>query len=197
MPHHLKPSAIILAAGFSERFGYPKAFLRFNNQQTFLDKLVEQYKKAGIKQILFVINEQSLAFAATEKINLPDGIKIIINEHPEYERFYSIMLGVKALSNSSCCFIQNVDSPFINAELLIQMVNYRNYVDYFVPVCRGRRGHPVLINKKIIEHIGSCKNHDQNLRNLLSKFKRGEVEIGDDGFLRNINAPEDYDRFFY
>lgn len=197
MSNQPNTSAIILAAGFSERFGFPKAFLKFNDHQTFLDRLVEQYHLAGIEQILFVINEQSLAFARDETINLPDGIKIIINEHPEYERFYSIMLGVQALSNSSCCFIQNVDSPFINADMLNQMLTNRDDSDYVVPVFQGRGGHPVLLYKKVMSHIKSLTNHDKILRDLLRDFRRGEVEIGDDGFLRNINAPEDYDRFFY
>jgi len=191
-----KTSAIILAAGLSERFGYPKVFLKFNEQNTFLDRIVEQYKKAGIEQVIIVINKNSLASSVDHNIPLPAGIKVEINKHPEHERFYSIMLGIRKIADVEFCFIQNVDNPFVDQNLLLRMLQIKDSADYIVPVYQGRGGHPILINRRIIDHLRSIHDHNQNLRDLLKHFHRGVLKCEDEKILYNINLPEDYHECF-
>ena len=109
---------------------------------------------------------------------------------------FCLDLSLAELSDTDFCFMQNVDSPFINKELL--SVLYQNRIDtgYVVPTYKDKGGHPILLNRKIIDKIVSIKEYDLNLKDVLSVFERKNVTVEDKGILLNINSKENYLQFF-
>ena len=53
-----KIGLLILAGGMSERMKYPKPWLPFNEVQSFLDKIVDEYNEFGVDQTVLVMNEK-------------------------------------------------------------------------------------------------------------------------------------------
>lgn len=187
-------STIILSSGLSERMGQPKALLQWNESTIFLEKIIHEYSNAGCNRIVCIINRFIEPFC--KKLNVPNNVKFIVNEYPTWGRFYSIRLASKEVKDSHFTFIQNVDNPFVNVEIIEKLYTKRNQEAWCSPVYNEKSGHPVLLPRFIIEKISRIKSNDYTLQAILEPFKRINVEMDTDIILRNINTPEDYARFF-
>lgn len=183
-------SAIILSAGLSSRFQYPKALLPFDEKQNFLQKIIEEYSLFGVDEIAVVLNA-ALKEKVEEFISCEPKVKIVINDLHTASRFYSVQLGLQNI-HSSYCFLHNIDNPFVNKKLLTSLAANKNEHGYTVPVYQGKGGHPVLISQKIIKHICNNKNNEANLREVLNLFDRKELQVSQSTVLANINTVEDY-----
>lgn len=188
-------NAIILAGGKSERMDYPKPYLVYNNT-TFIAKIISEYEKIGCSKVIVVINKDFYVSTWTNYLKTLSGkAEFLVNHFPKLERFYSVKLGIEAVQkNCDYCFIQNIDNPFVDQELLTTLIENRNENGFTLPVYQGKGGHPVLVSKKIIEYINERESIDLNLKNVLHLFDRREVKVNREDILFNINTPEDYNR---
>ncbi len=187
--------ALILAGGYSERMNFPKAFLDYKGK-TFLHSLAELYYKAGIKNIVAVMNSNYCKDEWRRFIKpVSRYCTVIKNNHPEKGRFHSIKLGINKMKGAGYCFIQNVDNPFVSKEIVSLLLDNRMDNGYSVPVFSQKGGHPVLVSKRIIEKINSSPDKDLNLRKMLDDFERNEVQVNDKRVLWNINTMADYKKY--
>ena len=182
---------VILSAGESSRMNTPKSFLKYDLNRRFIDKIIDEYKNIRINKIVVVVNKRDF-----DKLNLQDNISVCINEHLEYERFYSIKLGLEKIEDCDFCYIQNIDNPFVNDVILRNLYFKRNINGSTVPVYNERGGHPVLIGQDVINRIRKTNGSILNFKELLSEFPCNRIEIDDESILRNINSPEDYKKYF-
>ena len=186
---------LILAGGKSERMVYPKAYLLYEGK-TFLKKIVEEYYDAGVKNIIVVLNETfSIGEWGNYITQINPKITIIKNPTPELGRFHSVKLGINKIQGLDFCFIQNIDNPLVNNMVIKSLMESGNPEGYTSPVFNGRSGHPVLISKKIIQHLNNLPDGNQNLRTVLSEFPKLEVEAKNSDILLNINTIDDYKKF--
>jgi CTP:molybdopterin cytidylyltransferase MocA len=189
-----KFSAIILSSGLSERMGISKPLLKWDEETTFLQKIVEEYSKAGCSEIFCTVNKVNETFC--KQMDFPCEVKFILNEYPEIGRFYSIRLASQFAKESEFCFIQNIDNPFVRFEIIKKLYENRNSQSWCSPVYQNNGGHPVLLSKTIFEKISEISENDFTLHDILSQFARKNVEINSDTILRNINTPEEYQEYF-
>jgi molybdenum cofactor cytidylyltransferase len=191
-----KPSCIILAAGNSKRMGIPKSFLRFNEELTFIEHIIDVYNFLGKMKVLLVVNPTFYKDSSRFRINLPASCKIVLNAHPEFGRLYSLKLGLTNVGVKSPVFIQNVDNPFVSKETLLVLQESLPGFEVVVPKINGSTGHPVLIGLQVQKAILSSVDHNLNLRDLLKSFSFTPVRVEDPGVLVNINTKEDYLKYF-
>jgi len=185
---------VVLAAGRSERMKEMKAFLPFDDNTRFIEKIISTYSGWGCKEIVVVTNpEAHKRMQQTGIVSSP--ISLVINEHMEFERFYSVKLGLDTI-RSSYCFIQNVDNPFIDVQILDLLYDNRSDEEYISPVFANRGGHPVLLNREIINRICNWKANSVNFKEVLGTMECRNVEMTDDRVLININNQEEYQRYF-
>jgi molybdenum cofactor cytidylyltransferase len=90
-----------------------------------------------------------------------------------------------------------VDLPLVNlntVQILLDVAQQKNN-PITVPVCSGKRGHPVLYNSEALKKILEMKP-TETAKQLLQYFaeKISQVEIQDPAVLIDIDTPEDYDR---
>jgi molybdenum cofactor cytidylyltransferase len=191
-----KTGVLILAGGKSERMLFPKAFLMWKGK-TFLKRIVDTYEEAGIGNRCVVLNAGFCTPEWAEYIS-PVRLRVTLvkNQHPERGRFYSLKRGIKKMPDPDFCFIQNVDNPFVDPELIRNLIEHRNPDGFTSPAYNGKRGHPVLISKKILQYIDLLEEDDITLRDVLSGFPVVEVEAGNEQILMNINTPADYEKCF-
>jgi molybdenum cofactor cytidylyltransferase len=191
-----KYSAIILSAGNSSRMGVPKFSLRFDKTTTFLENLINQYNAFGCEEIIVVLNPDGVVALEQLKIRLSSNTKVIINNHPEWERFYSMKLGARNLEETNSVFVSNIDNPFVNQSLLISLSEGSNEVDYVYPAHNGRGGHPFLLSVKVVTDLISEEKDQIHLKEFLSKYTKKSVDVDDDKILLNINTEDEYKRIF-
>jgi len=182
--------ALILAAGRSQRMGMPKMLLPFGKNKSFLDVIVEGYRSIGCKRIVVVVNERDRPLLDK---NVRDAeFKVVVNSYPERERFFSIRLGMESMKSMDAVFLHNVDNPFVDSKLLLNMQKALREDEYVVPVFKGEGGHPILLSKNIIQHIAHYPDTSINFKKLLSEFVRTDVATGNKKILININTPDQY-----
>ena len=182
-------SALILAAGKSQRMGKDKASLLLNSGETFALHLVEQYTRLGCSPLLMVVNNA----ADLSRID-PGKVKFILNQNLEKGRSWSVMLGLKQIPAGHACFIQNVDNPITDPALLWQMCDALSPEKYIVPTFGGKGGHPVLLGSRVVEELRK-KDIIINLREELENYPRVEIPARDGTIHLNINTPEDFAMF--
>ncbi len=188
-PDHI--AVVILTAGRSERMGTDKAFLMLDNNRTFLGNLIETYRNWGCREIVLVTNTR---LESKIKKAFPDT-RVVVNNHLDYGRFYSVWLGFNTLESPEYCFVQNIDNPLTEQELLDLLYLNREFDSTVVPVFKGRGGHPVLAGKKVIEVLMQHEKMDDNLRGFLYSLKVKRVETDIANVLTNINDRSEYDNF--
>ncbi len=189
-------SVVILAAGKSERIGFPKLSLKFDECFTFLECIVNEYIKSKCAEIAIVVNEKGKSYLVNNKITFPACVKVVMNEHPEWHRFYSLKLGVKSLIENLPVFIHNVDNPFVNQEILNELLLNEEKADYIIPEYKGRGGHPVLISDNIVNDIDTIKENKLHLKEFLNQYTKLKIPVKDDKVLVNINTLDEYKRHF-
>lgn len=187
-----KCSVIVLAGGKSERMKFPKAYLDMMGE-LFIEKIIRVYFEAGISDIIVVMNEQFCSGKwAKYFAKISSNIILVKNNQPELERFNSLKLGIQKMEHRNDCFIQPVDNPFIDVNILETLWNNKLIDGFVSPVFNGKGGHPVLLSNKIIKEINAIEENDKILKDVLNSFRRIEVEMENDHVLRNINTQEDY-----
>lgn len=191
-----RTSAVILSAGKSRRMGSPKLLLPFDANQTFVEHIVEMFRKAGVSDIVVVTNPSDRIEISTANFELGKNTGFTENEDWRSGRISSIKKGLKEISaKANYCFIHNVDIPNICPELISSLGKARLEADYIVPKTDNHGGHPILINKKLMQVIKAETEDDANLRLILSPYKKKYIATECSGISQNINTPEDYSEF--
>jgi molybdenum cofactor cytidylyltransferase len=189
-------SVIVLAGGNSNRMKQSKAFLEFDYHVTFLEKIVNEYLKAGLEKIVLVINPYSLNTENIQKLSqLEKKITIIYNQNQKNGRLYSLKLGLSILNESENCFIQNIDNPFVSLNLIKAMIPLIKSETYISPIYKGKGGHPVLISNSISKYILEMKGCSFTLRDILEKFNKITTP-SNESVIININTDKDYKKYF-
>ena len=188
-------SCIILSAGSSVRMGENKALLKFDANQTFLQKITETYLQAGIEQVIVVVNSALFKLIIASNFILPEKLLLEINDKPELGRFYSLQTGIKQLKPGKSCFFQNIDNPYTSEKLLRELIIHKDEADLLMPVFQKKSGHPVLISQSVIKEIIKMRDSDLRIDLFLKRFEIKKIETSDPNILVNINSPEEYLQF--
>jgi molybdenum cofactor cytidylyltransferase len=189
-------SALILAAGKSERMNRHKFMLGFGNGKVFLEQLAAVYAGFGCREIVMVLNPEGMELCQKSGLALPPQAALVVNKSPELGRLGSIKAGMAAFSKPLPVFIQNVDSPFVNEELLAALLNGFDGCDYLLPRFGDKGGHPVLVSPQIARAVLIETDNDVPLKNFLKPYYGKTLEWPGHEIFININSPEDYEAYF-
>lgn len=195
MGRNSKFSVLILCGGHSHRMGKFKGALQFDEGRSFLKKILETYKAFGIQEIILVVNEKFAEVVREETEKEPGLCSLVINRFPEKGRMYSVQLGISVANETHGLFIQNIDNPFVDPEILERMAECYDEFTYVKPIYNTQSGHPVLIGSHLLKRkqVFSKKN---TLRDWLHEFDPILCQVNNPGILININDPDDYRKHF-
>lgn len=188
-------SVIILAAGNSSRMGFPKLALKYSDSKTFIEHIANEYDRFGCTEIILVVNVGNFKYFKDNMLQLPKRIEVVVNDHPEWHRFYSLKKGIQALRKKTMVFMHNVDNPFVSQDTLDLLIKYSKNADYISPEFKGRGGHPVLLSEKIVSDILKSNKDQVHLKEFINQFQRRKVEVPDENILVNINDKKEYIKF--
>lgn len=181
---------IILAGGHSSRMRFPKCFLQANGS-TLLRDVHDCYD--GIASTRIIILNAEFASGRWQQIyhTTCSGLPVVLNLSPEYGRSHSLRLGLQRMRDVDYCFIQDIDNPALK-EVNEQLAEAALTGGYVVPRFEGRRGHPVLLSRKLIDDFLAEENREIILRDFLRKYPCQVIDVNDPLVLLNLNTPEDY-----
>lgn len=188
-------STIILAAGKSSRMGVPKWSLAYDAQSTFLQHIIEVCHHAGSQEIIVILNANDEIHFRDKFPELPSYVKIVINRNPDWERYYSLKLGIDNLSAPNTVLMCPIDNPAIEIPLIHTLFNAQDDSYYVYPTFKNKGGHPILLSQKLVEKIKQSNENTLHLKTFLESHTLKAVEVESENILLNINNFIDYEEF--
>lgn len=186
--------ALILAAGKSRRMGKPKMLLPFEGK-TIIEKVVQNALNSQVDNTLVVLGANSKRIQA--KIS-KSPVHVTLN--PQYAKgmLSSVQWGFQhVLQTAEAVVVLLGDQPSIPPSVIDKIIAaYRkSRKGIVVPIYKGRRGHPVLIDTKYREEIQKL-DPEKGLRSLVYSHAEDirEVEASTSSVLKDIDFEEDYRR---
>ena len=184
--------AVILAAGESKRMNTPKMLLPFMGK-TIIETVVNNALNSEIKNIMVVMGSSHIEIAdAVSSYN----VDMCFNKNFRDGMLSSVKCGIRSIPDDfTAAVVMQGDQPMIPPEIINNLVNSWRSSGYgiIIPVFEGKRGHPILIDRKYKVEIEKLTG-DEGLHALPSKFRDDvlEIEMNTPGILRDIDTREDY-----
>lgn len=172
-------SAIILAAGKSERMGKPKLLLPVKGKPMFVHP-IERAIEAELAPV-FIIGGQYFDLVK-EAMPRNGHIKAIFN--PDYAKGLSTSLqkGINAVKNSSdATMVFLGDQPLIPPNVVQELIqNFKLYRHKRIKIVRprygGRHGHPILFSSELFSEFEGLSG-DQGGKSIIKRYKEYVREI--------------------
>ena len=190
-------TAIVLAAGKSERIGRPKPLLPTSDGIPFLAAILDTMTSTAVDEVRVVVGH-----AAEQVIDLGGLVRHVIVHNRDFERgmLSSVQEGVRALPSGTTAFlIWPVDHPLVQADTVERIIaawKERN-APVVVPVYQGKRGHPTLFSAKLGAELLRAPA-EEGARAVVHAHEKQlvEVEVDDPGILTDIDTPQAYRKAF-
>ena len=184
-------TAVLLAAGSSQRMGRPKQLLPVNGRAA-VRYCAETILAAGLRDIVVVTGAN-----ARETEAALDGLPVrsARNPDPNSDMAGSVRTGLNAVDPSSrFVLICLADHPLVTADTIRRALteSARHPVKIIIPCYQGRRGHPTLFPRSIINEVDAGKN----LRDLINIHAAHvhPIDVDDEGVMLDMDTEEDYEK---
>jgi molybdenum cofactor cytidylyltransferase len=144
-------SAILLAAGKSERMGAFKPLLPFGRTNV-IRSCIQHLREAGVEDIVVVLGHRAVELRQT----LSDlRLGFVTNPDSTSEMSASITCGIRGLPpETRAALIVLTDQPAVPPEVIRAIVSEWAFGNQLVvPEFKGRGGHPVLIDLRFREEL--------------------------------------------
>ncbi len=187
-------SAVVLAAGMSQRMGRPKQLLRMDGK-TILERTLENVRGSAVNEIILVLG---FAADAVEREVSLEGIRVVRNDAYQQGMGASLRMGLEAVScETDAALIVLADQPFVQPSTLDQLMECHRLSkpQIVIPMYRGFRGNPVLLDRSVFPEVRQlsgdvgCRaifgSHTENIRKL---------PVEDAGILLDIDSGEDFQK---
>jgi molybdenum cofactor cytidylyltransferase len=184
--------AIILAAGESKRMGFPKMLLTFNGR-TMIENIIANISESKVDKIMVVLG----AYRETLVEHIGKlAVRYCYNDNYREGMLSSVQCGFKNLpSDYKAVLVFQGDQPLITPNVINTVIETYLSSDkgIVIPAYKGRRGHPILINRKYNNKIQKL-SPIKGLRSLAYKFPGDvqEVDTDESGILRDFDTYEEY-----
>lgn len=189
--------AVVLAAGRSARMGESKQLLHVG-EQTVLERTLGNVRGAGVDEIVLVLGFSAEIIRQRLPAPLLVGLKVVINHDFAQGMASSLREGLSAVSpQMDAALIVLADQPFVRPETLDRIIErYRcSDAEIVIPLLRGSRGNPVLLNRSIFPEVMALDG-DTGCRAIFGSHADGivELDVDDAGVLLDIDSKDDYER---
>ena len=189
-------TAIILAAGYSTRYGVDNKMLAPLKGKPVLWHVLSSIKTLDLADMLVVTNTHT---GSLNELCAARGVRVVVNEQARDGMGRSIACGVSAIGNKSHAMMITLgDMPFIAAKTydLVMQTHHHHGHDKSVifPATGQKRGHPVIFGPAYRSALSKLTG-DQGAQTIVTgnRTQWRSVEVHDDGIFRDIDRPSDLD----
>ncbi|HOC06540.1 MAG: nucleotidyltransferase family protein [Bacillota bacterium] len=195
-------TAVILAAGSARRMGRLKQLLPWQGEKTILETVVETVLACPEfdDEVRVVLGAGRQEVEPVLRAIADPRLVLVDNPRHEQGMLSSIQRGVANFPPASQGFALFLgDQPLLTPALVAALARQwrEGPPDFLVPVCRGRRGHPVFVHKKYLPEILAREDCDGGLRNLL-RFHSDAVtfhQVDSPAVYIDLDYPHEYKKY--
>ncbi|HBO96989.1 MAG TPA: hypothetical protein DE315_06005 [Candidatus Omnitrophica bacterium] len=191
----LMVSCLLLSAGFSSRFGSPKALARLDGR-TLIEHLQELLLSTQLHEIIIVLGhgaEGIKPFLFKHK-----KIKVVYNKDYKFGQTSSFKCGLKEVAaQATGILLLPVDYPAVKAETLDTLITFfeEKKPVALIPSYRDKKGHPPILNVGLKSELLALE--DPVGVNTVIHHHRDDVTVlpvDDAGVLKSFNTKEEFDQ---
>lgn len=187
-------STILLGAGESKRMGQNKLLLPWG-KRTILEQSLQTFLHSRVNEVILVVNDQTEKIARQLK---GQRVKVTVNSDYRKGMSSSIRCGLKLLNPKTKGILIGLgDQPLLKSRTVNALINVFKKTEgkIIVPSFKGRRGHPVLFDRRYREELLKLKG-DEGGRSILKRHfqKVVVVPVRSEGVIRDIDRWGDYKR---
>jgi len=188
-----RAGAVVLAAGEAQRFGAPKLLMRFG-ESTVVGCVVAALQKAELSPIVVVAGSHHPRIAEALR---DTAARVLRNPAPGRGMISSVRVGAEALpADLDGLVIALGDQPRVNADVILRILRVlrTSGKGIAIPVCRGKRGHPVALAARYRLDIIALGDHE-TLRDLIHAHRDDLVEVActSDAVVQDIDTRDEYE----
>jgi len=203
----MKATALLLAAGDSDRMGTPKALLPWGGRPL-LGHQLQALQKSRVQECIVVLGREAERLRYLVRPILRPGWKTraVVNPRPDDGKSSSIRTGLAALTRPPhAILIASVDQP-LDPRLVDALIDtasrewsaprdgwpVRRIV---IPTFDGRRGHPSLFHGSLLPELLGVSEATEGLRRVVRRIPERVLEMPWERseILLNLNTPAEYE----
>jgi molybdenum cofactor cytidylyltransferase len=179
--------AIVLAAGFSSRFGSSKLLAELSSGKTVFQQTVERVAEAFPER--FVITRPKMVAALQE---LAEGTSILSFEHADQGMGATLAFAAQQIGDWDGCVVCLGDMPFIETATYRRIAELVTTGSIVTPTFDSKMGNPVAFGKNLYTDLEALTG-DSGGRKLTSMYPPAvrELQGSDPGILHDIDTPEE------
>ena len=183
---------IILSAGESKRMGTPKQLLPWGNTIV-LQRVLDNAAASRLESIQLILGHRADEIA--NRIMLPSKTHVFVNLAYREGMHTSLICGIQnAPPDAEAFMVLLGDQPLIDTPVIDRLIDFHRAGGHgiTIPVCNGRRGHPVIFAGEYREELLSMS--DQGAREVVHRHAGEIVEVPIDSphVLTDLDTPRDY-----
>lgn len=186
----MKTAGIVLAAGASQRMGFPKALLRGADGVPLAARQARLLRAGGCEPVVVVVGSEAERVRAA----LPEDVAVVENPRWAEGRATSLQAGLRAVMGAGAggFLVLPVDAVGVRVETVrrVLAVAAGGGAEVWRPVCGGVKGNVLWVGAGVAGEVlglGAGERVDVWARGV-----ERAVEVGDEGVLRNVNTPEEW-----
>ncbi len=183
-------TGVLLAAGFSTRFGANKLLTRLDHRPLIA------HSAAALSCCDHVVAVVRIVDAALQSELRMLDIDCVFNTEPERGMGYSIACAVKATATSSGWCLLPADMPYVSPAPTVRVIDaLRSGAGLAAPFYDNQRGHPVGFAAQFRESL--CElDSDTGARNIIRRNAEqlSVIDTDDAGILVDIDRAEDLEQ---
>ena len=185
-----------MAAGESKRMGKKKEVLPVSGEPMVRSVVSKLLDSRRIDEVIVVLGHRADDVGSALAGVTDERIELVGNMRYAEGMGTSLGHGVSSCSWGTDGFLVVLaDAPFFRTEDVDALIDaHAKGASIVVPVHAGRRGHPVLIDGSYRDKLGALTG-DAGARHIIDRAGDAvsELEIADEGFLIDVDEPEDYE----
>ena len=159
-----------------------------------LSWVLDSLRQGGVDEVVVVLGEDAAAIRKAVKL---DDVRVVVNRSPAKGLSGSLRLGLGAVEGKAeAAMVALGDQPFLSpATVRLLVETYRKGAKIAVPVYGGKRGNPVLFEKRFFREIMMVSG-DVGAKSVVRDHgpEVSEVEVKDSGVSFDVDTPPDYER---
>ena len=192
--HIIQPmlSAILLAAGKSQRMGKLKQLMSFG-KSTILEQAIDNLLSSAVDETIVVVGHEA---EEIEKTIATKPVKIMFNPNYGEGMSTSIIAGLILVDpRAQAVMLALGDQPLVDSQTINHLIaEFSNHdKGIAVPTYKGKRGHPVILAIKYKAELLELKG-DIGAREIIKNHPEDilEVAVASESVIADIDTTDDY-----
>jgi molybdenum cofactor cytidylyltransferase len=179
--------AIVLAAGFSSRFGSSKLLAGLSSGKTVFQQTIERITEAFPER--FVVTRPEMVAALQD---LAQGTSILSFEHADQGMGATLAFAAQQIGDWDGCVVCLGDMPFIETSTYRRIAELVTTGSIVTPTFESKMGNPVAFGKYLYTDLKALTGESGG-RKLTSMYPQAvrELQVSDPGILHDIDTPEE------